>query len=404
LLQRIPHHAKAFCRPILVVAAHVILVVAVLPILYLLEPFRPVRITHFATERMGHLSGDIHLFRARRFIAGKKDRFFRIFLGGYPCNQALLNIWKRYLPINDNPWLSTFWHYCKNTLARTRFDLPETQTTNIHFEYAKFADYPEFTAEEEEQGRELLDKIGIGPTDWFVTFHVRDSAYGRYRFPHLEVQESPRNGNINDYLMAANAIVNMGGFAIRVGDVTQDPLGCRTTDKIVDYSHDFRSEFGDVYLAAKCRFFLGGPSGLPQLSTIFGVPVAMASMVPVTPHPVGPDALFAPVRICDRGTGRVLHYREAHELGMFDNREGYQWRDTQYDEEGFDVLQSSPEDIRDLALDMIDQTNDVRPSDDTARLQNIYRHEYANCGAGYEYAPTIAPRFAMKYRHLIEAQ
>jgi putative glycosyltransferase (TIGR04372 family) len=135
---------------------------------------------------------------------------------------------------------------------------------------------------------------------------------------------------------------------------------------------------------------------------IFGVPVALASMVPVFPHAVGQNALFSPVLIRDRATKRILHYREAYELGMFDFLRAPQWKDPRYDEEGFDVIQNSPEDIRDLTLDMVDQLNGIAPSDEARALQAIYRNEYANDGDSFEFAPTIAPRFALKYRDLIE--
>lgn len=398
---------KPLIRPIAVAGANALLVLVVLPVLYLFEPFRPIRITHWATERIGHLAGDVHLYRARRFLDPTKEGFHRISISGPPCNQALLDIWKRYLPIRQSPWLSTFWHYCKRILTHTRFNRNETQTTDIHLEFAKFTGYPEFTEGEDRRGRQLLEQMGIGPDDWFVTFHVRDNAYQKFRFP--DWQEAPdsekrqvRNGSIMDYLPAARIIAGLGGFAVRAGDKTAEPLAGQETERIVDYSHRFRSDFGDVYLAARCRFFLGGPSGLPQLSTIFGVPVALASMVPVCPHPVGPKALFAPVLIRDLSTGEILHFRRARELGMFDNQAGRQWRDSQYHDQGFEVIRNTPEDISDLALDMFDQTSGKPVGDEARRLQDIYRNRYANIGRGFEYAPTLAPRFALKYRHLID--
>ena len=382
-------------------------ILIVLPILYLSEIFRPIRITHFATERMGHLSGDIQLFRARQAQGANKEQFTRIILGGFPCNQALLDIWKRYLPINQNPWLSRYWHYNKHLLYNTRFHLPEFQTTDTHREVATYTDRPTFSHEEEHRGQELLHDMGIGPDDWFITFHVRDAAYESKLYPHLtEKPLNPalrtRDGNILDFIPAAKKIAELGGFAVRVGDITLTPLGDNQTEKIIDYSHRFRSDFGDVYLAAKCRFFLGGPSGLPQLSTLFGVPVAMANMVPVVPHPVGPRSLFWPVQVRDRKTKKILHYREANALGMFDNAENRQWPDLKYDQEGFDIVRNSPDDITNLALDMLDQLNGKSPNVDAKKLQDIYRFDYANKGNGVEFAPTIAPRAALKYRHLIE--
>jgi putative glycosyltransferase (TIGR04372 family) len=400
-------------RPVLVVVAHAILYVFILPAMYIVEPFWRIRILSFATDRMGHLAGDFFLYLARIQTNGNVPRSSHVLLGARPCNRQLLEMWKRRLPINESSITSTFWHYCKHTIRRTRFNIDPAQTSDDHFEFSLKEPRPVFTEDEERKGKQLLADLGMGPDDWFVSLHVSDNiAYTRVRYPDMSDQDvidvrrnghSLRDGRIEDYYKAARYIADKGGFVLRTGAAAGKDLPDLGNSRIIDYTRQHRSDFGDIYLAAKARFFLGGPSGLAQTSMVFGVPVGLASMIPLTPHAVGRRSLFIPVLLEDCKTGKQIHYKDAHEVGLYECSheklvESAEW----FRRAGIYVHQSSPEDILDLCLDMIDQTDGSEPVADARVVQKFYRDTYTIAAKSYLYAPMIGPRFALKYRHLIE--
>ena len=45
---------------------------------------------------------------------------------------------------------------------------------------------------------------------------------------------------------------------------------------IIDYATRYQSDFGDIYMSARCKFFLGSEGGLITIPWIFNVPVAYA--------------------------------------------------------------------------------------------------------------------------------
>jgi len=73
-----------------------------------------------------------------------------------------------------------------------------------------------------------------------------------------------RNANISDYTDAMRAIVARGGWCIRVGDPTMRPLD--PIPGVVDYARSSsKSDWMDLFLCARCRFFLGNTSGYSVL-------------------------------------------------------------------------------------------------------------------------------------------
>ena len=74
-LKRILRTAASF-------AAKIVLVCFVLPILYLIEPFWRIRVTHFGVDRIGNLSGDMQLYWAERELGRNLPRTTEILIGG----------------------------------------------------------------------------------------------------------------------------------------------------------------------------------------------------------------------------------------------------------------------------------------------------------------------------------
>jgi putative glycosyltransferase (TIGR04372 family) len=125
-------------------------------------------------------------------------------------------------------------------------------------------------------GDEILKKIGLKNT-WFVCFHVRESGYSK----NDEHFHSFRNANIDSYFPAMEYIIKLGGACIRMGDSTMNKLP--PIVGVFDYAHsEYRSDRMDIFLCANCRFFLGTASGLLNLASIFGRPLAITNLAPLS--------------------------------------------------------------------------------------------------------------------------
>ncbi len=381
--------------------------------LYLLEPFWRIRITHFSVDRLGHIALAPHIYLALRKLHGLPRRTTEILLAGNPANHQLLRMWKRVLPLIDNRALSALWHHNKPLLTRTRFHVVHDHNLENHTEVSAFGTFLSFTPDEREQGRALLRSMGIGETDWWVCMMVRDSSYSWARLPESDKKKwtyekyaahtRHYHPDIDDFIPAAMEVVERGGFVLRMGAKVEKPLRS-LHPRIIDYATRHRSDFGDIFLAANAKFYLGGTTGFPLVCMIFDVPTCIVSLVPIYPPDLRRRDYVAPALIRDLHTGQLLNYRQCHEKGMFEIAPGrVMVTISHYLNVGVEPVFLPPEDIRAICRDMFDLCAGTPPSAEAAAVQNYFRHAYTQHISSWRDAPSIAPSFALKYRHLVEA-
>jgi len=105
-------------------------------------------------------------------------------------------------------------------------------------------------------------KMGIPADRWFVCLHVRESSF--YNDNHRPW----RNSSVFNYIKGIKAIVERGGYVVRMGDKNMTPLP--KLKNVIDYPHtEFKSELMDIYLLSECKFFIGTNSGLNTMAQLF---------------------------------------------------------------------------------------------------------------------------------------
>ena len=125
-----------------------------------------------------------------------------------------------------------------------------------------------------EDGKNLLNEIGVPKNKWYVTLHVREVGYrGETK---NNTKEKFRNSDPLRYVDSIKEIVSQGGCVIRVGDPSMSKLP--KIEGLIDYCHHKkRSEFLDIFLAATSFFSLATSSGFWTLSRMFGTPVLLTN-------------------------------------------------------------------------------------------------------------------------------
>ena len=177
-------------------------------------------------------------------------------------------------------------------------------------------DYLAFSQEEEQAGQEALAKMGVTPGSPFVCFYARDGVYISQNEPPMTSlygtrdENLFRNSDIETYLPAVNNLTRRGYFALRVGKLVDKPLQ-QDNPMVIDYASRYHSDFLDVYLAAKCAFFIGMNGGIIHLPSIYRRPMALANLVPLTEMVVGcEETVFIPKKFYSAKSGRLLTFRE----------------------------------------------------------------------------------------------
>jgi putative glycosyltransferase (TIGR04372 family) len=353
----------------------------------------------------------------RRFELGiiKKDNTLYVgFVTTRPTNEQLLKMYKREMKVRGFSIVEalllrrmdrTFLNYVITSIVVRHSALYQEilrvdRSNELHeFDMAK--QIARLTSAEEATGRSLLRKMGISPTDWYICFHSRDPKYlealvrGRIDIHYHDF----RDCNVENYIKAVEYIASKGGYAVRVGHIVEKKLPEPHSPRIIDYSLRHRTDFGDVYLPAKCKFFLANTTGLFLISTIFSVPVALANFIPIEYiFWMRKGDLFIPKKIWSNNEKRLLTIRETLRLGA-----GRYLLLEQYQKAGITPIENTPEEILDLTREMndrIDGTWTPEPGDD--ELQTKFRSLFQPEHLCYGFSSRIGTVFLRKNKHLVE--
>lgn len=341
-------------------------------LLRLLKPMVHIRVGNLIYTRIGHLAANTEMYLRRRKRDRTSGREWHVFVSGKPANEQLLKMIKRQLLVITNPVI--FWMYwVVRPLIKesdTWIDLPNS---NYFYEVEDISPQLQFTSEEEKRGEQLLKDMGIDPGKSFVCFHVRDKAYLDKQFGFRSRQEwsyqDYRDCQLQNYLGGVEYLASLNIFVLRMGHIVEQELKSENRH-IIDYATYHRSDFGDIYLNARCKFFLASDGGLSSIPWIFNIPVAYANGIP----PLGaggwrkPD-MFIPKKLWLRDEKRFLTFREILDKGMD------QWfRSQQYAQAGIEVVENAREEILALVKEMnerLDGTWVTTPEDE--ELQERYR-------------------------------
>ncbi len=375
----------------------------------LVLPVRRIRIGILPTERIGHLALNPDLYLRRRRLASGNgigaSAGATFFVAGKPANEQLLKMWMREIRVWRLPFLHAVLRTSQRMWEKSPFFQPmEMQST----EYDVFSREPAvlgFTSEEEAEGRRRLAEWGIDPErDWFVCVYARDAAYLKSAYPDAGdwSYHDNRNADIAALGPALNEIVGRGGYVLRMGHLVAKPL-MHASPRVIDYASCFRSDFMDIYLAAKCRFFLGTTGGIGDVAMTFDRPRLGIDWVPFGNAPLAKNSIFMPKLIVNPATGEKYSFRRL--LCDFSNRNDPKlWDGKTAFRQGYRYLDNTPEEILAATREMLDRLagrHGMTVEDEA--LQNAYRaafpEEHWCSGIG----TPIAAEFLKAHRDLLMA-
>ena len=234
-----------------------------------------------------------------------------------------------------------------------------------------------------ERGQNCLKKMGIPSNAWFVCLHVRDIREGGM---------NTRNADIMTYKMAIQTICEKGGWVIRMGGSSMPPLP--KMHNVIDYVHtEFKSDWMDVFLWAKCKFFIGTTSGPAAIPISFGVPSITTNLVPLFSRPWYND-LFIPKLIWSNKLNRFLTFSE-----ILSSPVGFAFYERDILSQGCKLIDNSPEDINDLVLEMLSIIDgNIKYTKGDNDLQNKFNNLEMNIDYNNQKIQGLA-RIGQKFSH-----
>lgn len=333
------------------------MIVLALPFALLVRLLRPVLLIRFWPlngRRIGHLSAETEIYLCERDAGiNGRARAIDIFYYLPPiCNIQLKKMLDRALFIL--PWAKfidkanrIFPGYQKHVVPFRKVD----RARDINCVLAGTQPHLSFTQEEEHMGRQKMLELGISEGAPFVCFYARDAAYLKAVMPMYEWSyQDFRDSDISNYVPAAEELTRRGYFALRMGFIVKKAIKTGNP-RIVDYATNGRTDFMDIFLGAKCRFFIGASAGLSGIPMIFRRPVAWVNFIPLEyVQSWGPEDLFIPKKIWLRRERRFMTFSEILKSGVGQ----YQYT-REYDLLGIEPIENTPEEIIALAREMDDR-------------------------------------------------
>jgi putative glycosyltransferase (TIGR04372 family) len=194
------------------------------------------------------------------------------------------------------------------------------------------------------------------------------------------------------------AIVERGGWVIRLGDPGMKTISHKKNT--IDYAHiDAKTDWMDVFLGAACRCFLGSASGLSNISSVFGVPSAIANQAPMSVVlPYLPEDIGIPKLVYSLGEERYLNMCEILGSSTGNYRFDYLYRNAR-----LCTIDNTAEDIRELVIELLDRIDgkSVYTKEDE-RLQERFKSLMNSSHYSYGSPARVGRDFLRKYSHLLD--
>ena len=208
--------------------------------------------------------------------------------------------------------------------------------------------YINFTKAEEKRGSRELKKIVFPPDTPFVCLIIRDSAYLKSHIPDADFgYHDYRDCDIDNYVLAAETLAERGYYVFRMGTKVEKEFKS-DHPRVIDYATTMRSDFMDIYLAAKCAFCISTSTGLDSVPIAFQKPVVITNLIPFIHAKVSNERIITiPKHILMNG--EKLMFREMLKLRSL-KAEGYA---------DVELVENTPEEIRDVVIEMDDRIQGV---------------------------------------------
>jgi putative glycosyltransferase (TIGR04372 family) len=353
-----------------------LLAVPLLLLVRLVRPLVLVRLREINAQHIGHLAADTELYLCERDagVNTPRQRYVDLcFLASRRVsNDQLARMWRRVLRVWPAWMLAPLAGLARLVPGGAVHDAGENTLYDVDVGHLgeRFPPHLRFTAEETARGEAGLRAMGIPPGVSHVCLIARDGAYGESRMPLVDQRfHDYRNCDVQGFGLAALALAERGYFVVRMGAVVREPLRV-THPRVLDYAtNGMRSDFMDIYLGATCAFCLSSPVGWDAVPAVFRRPLVRVHEVPLrTLWGAWSGSLHIVKRHHSLREDRALSLREIFARGLADC-----WETDAYEAQGVRLIDNTPEEIRDLAIEMDDRLRGTwQPDADDDALQSRF--------------------------------
>jgi putative glycosyltransferase (TIGR04372 family) len=358
VIDKIKNKISQFCfLPLYILAIPIVIVIR------LIKPLILIRFGVLNCGRIGHFAANTEEYLCAkdagiRLHKGKIIDFFYLQRGTISNNQ-LARMWRREIIIL--PFWVLFPIYKVNRIFPGWkihwIDFIVKNSRDIYNLLDISKPHLKFTADEELEGIKGLNKMGILDNSPFVCLFVRDNEYLSKQHPNRDWSyHNYRDNDIQNYVLAAEELADRGYFVIRMGAIVREAIKSNH-QRVIDYAaKGMRSDFMDIYLGAKCEFCISTGAGWDAVpSWLFRKPIVYTNLLPLGYLPTSSSKfILLTKRHWNQQKGYELKLSEIFIHGL-----GFCLSSTEYENNNIKLIENTPEEIRDVVIEMDDKIKGV---------------------------------------------
>lgn len=325
-----------------------------LPIAFFIRIIKPIitiRIGRIIGSRIGHFAFEPEMYLCEKDIGFHKNCFDIFFIRESVVNEQLKKMWGRKILIAPKFLILPLYIANKMLPGYKKHVVPlcsdkhEDSLGLLNNSIAHLS----FTNSEESIGIEYLGNLGINSKKKIICFYARDSAYlDSVSNSRVHAYHDYRDSDIENYIAMASTFAGFGYSMLRYGSVIKKPL-LTNIPSVIDYSSKGRSDFMDIYLVTKSLFFVSTNSGPCAIATTFRIPNAFANVAPMLGS-LGicrKTDMYIPKKYWLIKERRFMGVNEILKSGG-----GRYFETNEFAENGIELIENSPEEILNLAIEM----------------------------------------------------
>lgn len=332
------------------------IILCIVPIVIAIRIIRPVVLIRFGnirSSRIGHFVANVEMYLCESDAHINKPQNLYIdifFFDEIICNKQIARMWTRELNI-WNPIIAANIFLVNKIIPGGSPHIINHNTCedrDVHNLLDRFPAHLKFTRDEEKLGRNTIIAMGIPINAKFICLNVRDSAYlagDKWNYHNY------RDSDVKNYILAAEMLADRGFYVIRMGAKVHSAIESKNP-RIIDYANNgMRNDFMDIYLGANCYFCITSGSGWDALPENFRRPVVFVNFVPIAGIHTYRDAfLTISKRHLWQSTQQEMTLQEIFTTGVCSFS-----RTNEYDSNGIELIENTPEEIRDVVIEMADR-------------------------------------------------
>ena len=371
-------------------------------VIRIIRPFILIRFGQLPSSRIGHYAANTEMYMCEHDVGIQPQKAKDYFFNNSPsiCNKQLYLMWNRVLRINK----LTKYFYIANKLVpggknhTISGTLSDRDVRNL---YERVSPHLKFNEEEERKGYIELKKMGIAQNAKFILFHSRSSGYLKTVYKNKSrdcYYHNYRDSDIDNFNRAVELLAERGYYVIRMGAAPEKALSLNSS-YIIDYACLYRTEFMDIFLGAKCQFYIGDSCGINAIPYIFRNPVATTNMAPIeTALTWGSKDLFIPKKHWLENEKRFMTFSE-----IFNSGAGRFVQTQKFEQAGISLIENSPEEVAVLAIEMDDRLKGTwKSTEEDEKLQERFWRLFPKSELHGEIFSRIGTEFLRQNQELLK--